>query len=381
MSSTTLDPERQKQAKAYERIHRRLFVLDVALGGLYVLAWLVFGWAVGLKTALLNVTTNDWLLVAGLGTVFGGVYYLVDLPLAYYSGFVLPHRFDLSTQTFKGWFGDQVKTLVVSAILGGLALEVVYAVLRAAPDTWWLWAAGLSLLFNVVLTNLAPVLFMPLFYKFAPLGEEHADLAQRLIRLAERAGTRVRGVFKIDMSRRTKAANAALMGIGNTRRIVLGDTLIAEFTPDEIETVLAHELGHHVNRDIPAAILVTSILTLGGLYLASLGLKWGAAALGLAGPADIAALPIFALVMGAYSLVSMPLGNGYSRWRERRADVYALRATSNGAAFASALARLANQNLSDADPEPWVEFLFYSHPALSKRIALAEASVRSSAKP
>jgi STE24 endopeptidase len=377
----SLDPERQKQAKVYARIRRRLFLVDVLIGGAYALAWLIFGWSSSLKASLLTLTTDnwspitdDWLLVALFGAVFGGVYYLINLPLAYYSGFALPHRFGLSTQTRKGWIGDQFKILLLGAILGGLTLEVVYAVLRAAPDTWWLWAAGLLLLFNVVLANLAPVLIAPLFYKFIPLGDEHADLAQRLIRLAERANTRVRGVFKFDMSRRTKAANAALMGLGNTRRIVLGDTLIDDFTPDEIETVLAHELGHHVNKDIPIGILVETALTVGGLYLASLALNWGVAALGFEGPADIAALPLFALVMGAYGLITMPLGNAYSRWRERRADEYALRATGNGPAYASALTRLANQNLAEVDPEPWVEFVFYSHPALGKRIAMAQAS-------
>ena len=375
MSEVMLDPERQKRAKSYARIRRRLFLVDVLIGGVYVLAWLAFGWSAGLKAALVNLTTNDWLLVAGFGAIFGGVYFVIDLPFTYYSAFVLPHRFDLSTQTLRGWIADVVKGGLIAAVLGGLILEVVYAVLRAAPDTWWLWAGGLALLFNVALTNLAPVLIAPLSFKFVPLGDEHADLAQRLIRLAERANTHVRGVFKFDMSRRTKAANAALMGLRNTRRIVLGDTLIREFTPDEIETVLAHELGHHVNRDIPIGIVVESAITLGGLYLASLGLRWGAAAFGLAGPADIAALPVFALVMGAYGLVTLPLGNAYSRWRERRADEYALRATGNGAAYASALARLANQNLADADPEPWVEFVLYSHPALSKRIAMAKATI------
>lgn len=375
MGEITLDTERQKQAKVYARIRRRLLLIDIAIGGAYVLAWLLFGWAAGLKAALLTLTTNDWLLVAGFGVVFGGAYYLINLPLGYYSGFVLPHRFGLSTQTLAGWVSDQIKAGAVGLILGGLILEVVYAVLRAAPDTWWLWAGALSLIFTVVVANLAPVLIAPLFYKFVPLGEQHADLAQRLIRLAERANTRVRGVFKFDMSRRTKAANAAVMGLGNTRRIVLGDTLIDEFTPDEIETVLAHELGHHVNKDIPIGIVVESVVTLGGLYLASLGLRWGAATFGLAGPSDIAALPVFALAMGAYGLITMPLGNAYSRWRERRADEYALRATGNGAAYASALARLANQNLSDADPEPWVEFMLYSHPALSKRIKMAKGEL------
>jgi STE24 endopeptidase len=226
--------------------------------------------------------------------------------------------------------------------------------------------------FNVLLANLAPVLLFPLFYKFKPLEAEHADLAGRLLRLAERAGTRVRGVYKFDMSRRTKAANAALTGSGNTRRILLGDTLLAEFTPDEIETVLAHELGHHVHRDIPIGLVVESGITLVGLYLASLGLAWGVTALGFASVSDIAALPLLVLVMGAFGLVIMPLGNAFSRWRERRADEYALQATGNGAAYASALTRLANQNLAEADPEPWVEFLLYSHPALSKRIAMAK---------
>jgi STE24 endopeptidase len=369
----SLDPERQKKAKVYARIQRRLMLVDLAMGALYVIAWLVFGWSAALKSYLLGWTTNDWLLVAAYGAVFGAGIYLLGLPLSYYSGFVLPHRFELSNQTLKGWISDQVKSILIGGVLGGFLLEVVYALLRASPELWWLWAAGFMLLFNVLLANLAPVILFPIFYKFTPLGEEHADLVERLLRLAKQAGARVRGVYRFDMSRRTKAANAALAGLGNTRRIILGDTLLNEFTHDEIETVLAHELGHHVHKDIPAGILVESVLTLVGMYLASLGLRWGAAAFGFSGPADIAALPLFALVMGAYGLVTMPLGNAYSRWRERRADEYALQATGKGEAYAGALVRLANQNLADADPENWVEFLLYSHPALGKRIEMARS--------
>jgi STE24 endopeptidase len=373
MSEVTIDPQRQQEAKEYARIHRRLMVVDLALGGFYALAWLVFGWAESLKSALLAYTTNPWLLVLGFGAVFGGIYALLNLPLSYYQGFVLPHRYGLATQNFKGWVSDQIKGGLVAGILGMGMLEVIYAVLRISPDLWWLWVGIILLFFNVILANLAPVLLYPIFYKFIPLGEEHAGLAERLVRLAERAHTRVQGVFKFDMSRRTKAANAALTGLGNTRRIILGDTLIEEFSDDEIETILAHELGHHVNKDIPVGILISSVITLGGLYLAHLALLWGVNFFGFEGVWDIAALPLFMLVMGAYGLMTMPLGNAYSRWRERRADEYALRATGNGAAYASALARLANQNLADADPEPWVEWLLYSHPALSKRIAMAEA--------
>lgn len=310
--------------------------------------------------------------MAAFAGVFGGIFLLLNLPLSYHDGFVLPHRFGLSTQSLRGWVTDQVKMVLLGGALGLFVLEVIYAVLRAFPETWWIYTAGLLLLFNIVLASLAPVLFFPIFYKFLPLGEEYAEIQERLIRLFESAGKRIRGVYQFDMSSRTKAANAALVGLGNTRRIILGDTLLKEFTPDEIETVLAHELGHHVHRDLLVGILVESAITVIGLYLASLGLSSGTAALGFEGVADIAALPLLILVMSAYGLLTMPLTNGYSRWREREADAYGLRVTGKGRAYASALARLANQNLANADPGSWEEFLLYSHPALNKRIAMAE---------
>ncbi len=371
--TTTIDLERQKKAKEYSRISRRLMVVDLGLGAVYLLAWLLFGWSGAIKTWLTGFTSSAWLLVALYAVVFGGIYLVINLPLSYYEEYVLPHRFEQSTQDLKGWVGDQLKGLAISAVIGGLMLEIIYAVLRAYPDTWWLWAAAILLVFSVLLANLAPVLLFPIFNKFVPLEAEHADLAERLTRLAERANTKVKGVYKFDLSRRTKSANAALTGLGNSRRIILGDTLIKEFTPDEIETVLAHELGHQVNKDILSGIAVQTIITLVGLYLASLGLKWGAGFFGFSGPADIAALPVFGVVMGLYGLVTLPATNAFSRWRERRADEYALKSTGKGRAFASAFARLANQNLADADPEPWVEFLLYSHPALSKRIQMADA--------
>jgi STE24 endopeptidase len=368
-----LDPERQRQAKIYAGIQRRLLLVDLGIGGVYVLAWLFLGWSVALRDALLVYTSNEWLLVALFAVIFGGLLGLISLPLSYYDGFILPHRFGLSNQTLPGWVSDQVKMGLVGGGLGLFMLEVVYAVLRAAPETWWLWATGILILFNVLLANLAPVLLYPIFYKFQPLGEQHADLEARLLRLAEHAHTRVRGVYQFDMSRRTKAANAALTGLGNTRRIILGDTLLNEFSADEIETVLAHELAHHVHKDIPLGIAVESAILLAGFYLASLVMDWGVTAFGLSGPGDIAGLPLLGLAFGVFELVTMPLTNSYSRWRERLADEYALHVTRNGPAFASAFTRLANQNLADADPPTWEEFLLYSHPALRKRIAMAEA--------
>lgn len=375
--TNSIDPERQKKARQYARLHRRLMLVDLLLGALFLLVWLLLGWSEALKGFLSGFTTNSWLLVAGYGLVFAAGYFLLGLPLSYYSGFILPHQYDLSTQNIKGWVIDQVKGILVGGILGGLLLEIIYAVLRAAPETWWLWVGGLLLLFNVLLANLAPILLFPIFYKVKPLGEEHQGLVERLKILAEGAHTQVQGVFQFDMSRRTKQANAALMGLGNTRRIVLGDTLLGEFTTDEIETVLAHEFGHHVHKDIPTGILFSSLMTLGGLFLASVGLNWGVIALGFESAADIAAFPLFVLVIALYGLVTMPVENAFSRWRERQADVYAIQVTGKGQAYASALVRLANQNLADVDPEAWVEFLLYSHPALGKRIKMAQESAGS----
>ena len=376
---TTLDPERQKQAKEYARIRRRLWLVDTAFSAVYALAWLFFGWSISVREWLTTLVTgnwsvttgSDWLIIALYIAIFGGVYSLLTMPLGYYSGFVLPHRFGQSNQSLKDWILDRIKGLAIGAPLGLLMLELLYIALRLTGEVWWLYAAGGLLLFNVILSNLAPVLIMPLFNKYVPLGDEHKDLEERLLNLAKRANTKVQGVFKFDMSKRTKAANAALTGIGNTRRIILGDTLINEFTPDEIETVLAHELGHHVHKDIPFLIISGTLLVTIGLFIASQALNYAVNFFSFASAADVAAFPALSLILGAYGLLTQPLENALSRWRENMADDYALSSTGKHEAFASAFTRLANQNLGEIDPEKWVVFMFYSHPPLGERIAKA----------
>ena len=369
---TTLDPEKQKQAKQYARLRRRLWLVDNLFSMFYILAWLFFGWAVALRNWLVTFTSNDWLLVALFVAVFGGIYFVLNLPLGYYSGFILPHRFDQSNQKLKDWIIDQLKGLAIGAPLGLILLELLYLALRVTGDLWWLWTAAGMLVFTVLISNLAPVLIMPLFNKFIPLGDEHKELEERLINLAKRANTKVKGVFKFDMSKRTKSANAALTGLGNTRRIILGDTLINEFTIDEIETVLAHELGHHLHRDIPLLITFGTFTTMFGLYLASFGMNWAVDYFGFSSISDPAAFPALGMILGAFGLITMPLENAVSRWRENMADDYALESTGNKEAFASAFTRLANQNLGEIDPEKWVVLMFYSHPPLGERIEKAK---------
>jgi STE24 endopeptidase len=369
-TTETLDPERQEKAKEYACIRRRLFVLDLVIGAVYLIIWIVTGLSPWVRDQIHTLTQATWLSAALFAFGFGLPYGILTAPLNYYSGFVLPHKYEQSTQSLKDWLVDQVKGLLISGILGLIILEIVYWLLGAAPQTWWLWMALVMLVFTVLLSNLAPILIFPLFFKYEPLEDE--VLVDRLTRLAEKAGARVKGVYVFDMSSKTVAANAALMGLGNTRRIALGDTLTTNFTADEIETVLAHELGHHVHKDLITGIMVQSLLTLVGFWLADLVMRWGIVTFGYTGLTDPATLPLLMVALAIFGLVTMPLGNAWSRWREVKADEYALKTTGQPQAFVGAMTRLANQNLAEAEPPAWVEFLLHSHPSIHKRVAMAE---------
>jgi STE24 endopeptidase len=296
---------------------------------------------------------------------------LITSPLGYYRGFILPHRYGLSTQTLRGWLVDLFKGLLLGLVFESIVVELVYGLLALQPLTWWLWVAIVLLFFSVIMANLAPVLLLPIFYKFTPLDNE--ELTQRLLALAKRAHTRVRGVFTMHLSDKTTAANAALMGLGNTRRIVLGDTMLDRYTPDEIEVVLAHELGHHVHRDIWKLIATQSLLTLGGLYLVNVVFHWAVDTQHYyQSLADAATLPLLFALTAAFGLIVMPLSNGYSRRVEYQADEYALQATGKVDAFKGAMTRMANQNLAEVEPSPIIEFLLHDHPAVGKRLRHAD---------
>jgi STE24 endopeptidase len=255
-------------------------------------------------------------------------------------------------------------------VFGLGAMEVLYWLLRTLPDWWWVVMAGMAWLFMVAMTQLAPVLLMPLFYKFRPL--EDAELVARLTRLAESAGAKVRGVYVMDMSSRTTAANAMLTGLGATRRIILGDTLLSNYTYDEIETVLAHELAHHVHNDLPKGLAAEAGILLASMGAAALLLNWGVPAFGFRGIDDVAALPLFIVALAVVGIVAMPVGNFLTRQMERAADRYAIRATGKPRAFRSVMLKLAGQNLAEAEPPAWVRLLFQSHPTIAERVASAE---------
>lgn len=382
----TLDDDRQALARRYARQRQTLSLINLGISAVVIGVLLFSGLGFGLRDALVGVSawSPAWgwqpLRIAAYLSVLFVVSTVLGLPLGYYSGLTLPRRYGLSTQTTSGWIADQAKELALSVVFEVVAVEALYLLLAIAPTTWWLWAGLLTLGVTVVLANLLPILILPIFYKLTPLPE--GDILTRTLALAARAQTRVRGVYAINMSSRTTAANAMVTGLGNTRRIVLGDTLLDHYTPDEIEVVVAHELGHQVHNDIPKLIVAQTVITLGGLYLVNVALHTVVAAIpAFHGLNDSATLPLIAATLGVFGLVTLPLVNGFSRRVERQADVYALESTGKTAAFISAMTRLANQNLAELEPSPIVEFLLYNHPAIGRRLALAQAFAQDGSQP
>jgi STE24 endopeptidase len=373
-----IDVERQQKAREYAKIRRRLSFIDLGIAAVGLLIVFVTGLDKWLRNAIQGISFLSWQPVQGwyplqillyfLLAIL--VYQLITLPLGYYSGFVLPHRYGISTMSFKSWINDLLKGLGLGLVLEAAAITLIYALLAFQPLTWWLWVAVIMLFFSVIMANLAPILLFPLFYKFTPLPE--GELTQRLLALTQRANTKVRGIYSMQMSNKTTAANAALMGLGNTRRVVVGDTMLDRYTVDEIEVVLAHELGHHVHSDIWKLIISQSLLMLVGLYIANLILHGVVTAGFYLSLTDAATLPFFFLLTGIFSLIVMPISNSYSRLIEYQADEYALQTTHKVESFKSAMTRLANQNLAEIEPSPLVEILFHSHPSISKRLKHAE---------
>jgi STE24 endopeptidase len=295
----------------------------------------------------------------------------VGLPLDYYS-FRLEHRYHLSNQRLRAWIWDEAKGLALTAVLGVALVELLYLVIRDFPEHWWLvaWIGFLGI--AVLMAQLAPVLLFPIFYKFEPLHDE--DLRLRLVRLGERAGARIRGVYKWHLSEKSKKANAALTGLGTTRRIILADTLLENYSPEEIEAVLAHELGHHVHKHIAKSIMVQAAVTFVGFWAANWTLHYAINRWHMFETlSDFANLPLLVLTFTVLSFVLMPALNGLSRFHERQADRYALANIAGVGPFISSMNKLADQNLAERTPSRWVEWWFHSHPAIARRVAAAEA--------
>lgn len=360
----------EDKATRYHRLQRRASILSTVLTTVVLVLLLVTGVSANIRDWVSTWTGSYFvLIVLGYVLMLGLLLEVVQLPLAFYRGVTLERRYGLSTQTTARWWVDHIKAGVIGLIFATIGALIVLSLIRWDAERWWMYAAVVFTVVLVLLAQLAPVVLLPLFYEITPLTRD--ALRDRLVALANKAGTRIAGVFEWRLSDRTRKANAALAGIGRTRRILLSDTLLAEHTDEEIEVILAHELAHHVYRDIWSAILVETVLIALGCFVADRVLGAFAMSAGLMGKGDVAALPLLALALGGVSLALMPIANALSRAHERRADRYALKMTGNAPAFIAAMKRLAAQNLAEEEPSRLVQILFHTHPPIAARIAAA----------
>ncbi len=357
------------EAKRYERQKLTATIVSAALslGALAVAGLLLGPWVDGLVRHV--VGDNRWPRLIAIGFIYASVLELLTLPIAFWSSFVLEHRYGLSNQTFGRWVWRRVKGYLIAGPVGLVLLLGLYVLLWFGGAWWWAWATAGWLALTLVLGQILPTVILPLFYKVTPLDD--APLLERLKRLTEGTGLKVQCIYRLGLSADTKKANAALAGLGNTRRVLIGDTLLSEFTPEEIEVVFAHEVGHHVHRHLPKMIIAGAVLAGLGWWLVDMVLHSSAHALGYAAFDDPAALPLILLVLALLGLILAPAQNAVSRFFERQCDRYALDKTGLVQAYRSAFTKLARLNKADPDPHPLVVWLFDDHPPIRERLAMA----------
>ena len=344
----------EPKSSRYHRLVRRAGVVSLAVtaGLLLVLVWI-----------------RPSLPVIAYAVILTALHELITFPISYYRGFLLEQRYELSSEPFAAWFRDHLKGLALALVFATGGAWGVYRLIAFSPRWWWILAAIAGVLVTLLLARLAPIVLLPLFYRFRPL--ERPALQSRLMELSERAGVPVLGVFEWALGEKTRRANAMLVGAGSTRRILLSDTLLAEYSDDEIEVILAHELAHHVHRDIGKGIGLEFVLLLASGFVAATVLDVAWPVLGLEGPADPAGLPVLALAAGGVMMAATPLVYAFSRSNERRADAFAIQLTRRNDAFVSAMRRLGAQNLEEEHPSAASVWLFYSHPPIEERISAA----------
>lgn len=364
------DSDRLERAKQYSKIRVKLGIFSTILFFTITLLFVSLGITRWIEGISYHVTSSPYVALLVFSVIFGFLNSVLTLPLRIYSGFILEHRFGLSNQSFFAWLWDGVKGMLIGVIIGTPILLLFYYFLRTYETNWWLPVGIIMIVFSVILARLAPTLIFPLFYKFKPIDD--GELKERILKRCNQAGMSVKGIFQFDMSTKTKKANAAFAGIGKTKRIILGDTLLEKFNHDEIDVVFSHELGHYKLGHIKRMMAVGVVSTMAALFIAAqlyaISIGW----FGFESVTQLAALPLLTIWMGLYGLLTGPIDNRLSRRHEYQADRFALEMTKNKDAFISTMNKLASMNLSDPEPPRWVEVLFHSHPTIKKRIQAAE---------
>lgn len=362
--------ESEQNVKRYNSIKLAVSIIGAVLSLLFTLFLLSFGYTKDLETLAYAVSSNIYAALLIFSILFGIITGILSFPFSFYSGYIIEHQYHLSNQSFGGWLWEHGKGIAVSLPIIIPLMFIVYYFLVTFDSLWWLPVASTLFLFSIGLSRIAPIVILPLFYTLTPL--EQSSLKERILSLTAKTKMIVEGIYSFNLSKTTKKANAAFTGIGKSKRILLGDTLMDNFSEEEILTVFAHELGHYSHGHIWKGIAVGTASIFIGLFLTAYFYEVSLSWFGFTSITQLAALPLLTLWLSLYSLITSPIGNFLSRKHEFEADRYAVKTTKNTAAFVSAMNKLAAMNLADRSPHPLVEFLFYSHPSIAKRIHAVE---------
>lgn len=354
-------------AKKYNNIKLIVGISKAFFSFVLLLLFIVSGYSQAIETVIHNFFINSYLKLIVFTLILGLISAIIFFPVNYYVEYILEHKYNLSNQTFWKWIWENTKGMLVGLVIGLPLLVMFYVVLIYFGELWWLPFGVLMFIVSVILARIVPIIILPIFYKATLIEDE--ELKERIISLSNSAGMKVGNVFKFDMSKNTKKANAAFTGIGKSKRILLGDTLLSNFSADEIETVIAHELGHYKKKHILINIIISTVFSFITFYIISILYSKTLYLFNFESIYQIAALPLLVLWASLIALIITPISNIISRRFEYEADQYAVESTQKHDAFISALEKLTEQNLGDSEPHPLVEWLFYSHPSLYKRIA------------
>jgi len=363
-----LDPEKQKLAREYETQKRRSSFLSLISGFILTLIFILF-----ISKPFLNLLPEfpafKFLLFLWGLALFSLPF---DLFLSYRSGYKIEHKFGFSNQNKSQFFKEELKGHAVNMLINPLLALVLFLAFRISPELWWLWAACAMIFVSVIFATLYPVLIMPIFNKYVPIEDE--ELKTRLGAILKKGGLKIKGFFIQDMSKQTKKENAFLGGLGKTRRVVLSDNIINNMSLDELETVLAHEVGHYRHKHMWKNIMLGTIYQLITFYFSHLIMIRINPLFFKTLDSMLYAYPIFLLCFGVlHMLIIGPLSNVVSRTFEKQADRYALDTTQSPEAFKKAMAGLANRNLSNAYPTPFIKFMYYSHPPVGERLQMGDS--------
>jgi len=360
------DPKKRKLAKIYSKGRLMSGIINGIIIPIIFFAFFYFS---GLSASLRDIAMPMGSLAIVFYTfIFLTLIAIIQFPLRFYSSYTYEHKYELSRYKLSGWFKDYLKSMLLFYIF---TIPIAYGLFAILPwQNWWIYAGVAYFFLSVFLSTIMPILILPIFYKLEPYkNKKHM---KKLLSMIKASGvTNVKGIYVANESAKSVKANALFSGLGKTKRIVLFDTLLNNFTPDEVETVIGHEAGHYIQKDIWRGVIIDTILIFPMLLIVDAVLK------ATGNMTDIANLPLIFLTFRIIEIIIMPLTNTYSRHREAKADLFALETCRKPEAQESTERRLVDMALADHKPNPAIEFIFHSHPSVEKRVAMCREWKRS----